>query len=1216
MALICRVLPVFLVVLAAIATTSNSHGDGNLTLICHPDQAASLLQLKKSFSFFRYPNALESWQDGTDCCFWEGVRCSNSSGHVTALELSGGGLYSVGLDPAIFDLTSLQLLDLSMNNFGQYNLPASGFERLSLLTHLNLSYSGFKGQIPIGIGKLANLVSLDLSALYYDIPDDFLSGDGTGIGDSFYVPWLPNFQILIANLNSLRELHLDGVDMSSSGDWCHALDKSLPGLRVLSLSSCFLRSPICPSLSTLHSLTVINLEENFDVPSPFPEFFMDFYNLSVLRLARTNLQGWFPRGTFKSKTLRVLDLSGNQDLSGHVPNFSNASSLETMMLDGTNFSFGQPGSFSNFKSLKRLSLDAIFFLVDHPSSLGIHGSLRHLKLTLTDSTKNSVLILSLIGDLQNLSSLELSGWNFSLTSFSSVAKLKSLRSLTISDCRFTRPVLSTLGNLVNLRSLEIFLCSFSGPIPSAIGNLTYLEILKINGCEFLGSIPSSIGNLINLRSLEINGDYDSEGFLLVGSSVPIPSSVGNLSNLISLEISNCLISVPIPDAVGLLKKLTVLRLTKCGFSGRIPNSIVNLTRLIDLDLSSNLLTGQLPTSVFSIPTLQRLDFHSNQLSGSIQNFDATSSHLVSVDLSTNELTGNIPKSFFQLKSLAYLDIGCNNLVGSVDLSSFWRLGNLVHLSLSNNNLSVMDMDGEGNNFLSTYLPRVTKLELASCNLTKFPSLLEHVKQVSYLDLSCNRISGAMPKWIWATWNSTLTYLNLSHNMFSIMQLTSYVLPFDKLEVIDLSSNQLQGQIPMPSSSAYFDCSNNSFSSLLPNFTLYLGDEFRISKNNISGHIPNSICDSPTSVLDLSFNNFSGQIPPCLIEDGYMSVLNLRENQFEGVLPNNIKDQCMLHTLDLNNNRVEGQLPTTLAKCLQLELLDVGNNDMVGTFPSWLGLLPKLRILVLRSNRFYGSMGGDLHGDDKSEKYFSSLQILDLASNNLFGNLSPDWFEGLQSMMAELNTTGHIISSFNGSFELEHPYQDTVTIYYQSIYRTFDKILTTLTAIDLSNNSFDGTIPVSFGRLISLHVLNLSGNVFTGDIPQEFGRMTQLESLDLSQNQLSGDIPEALTNLTFLGILNLSSNQLVGRIPRSGQFATFQNNSFEGNLGLCGLPLFNPCDIRPTPPSVAHGEKSSHVDVILFLFVGLGFGIGFAAAILMRWGRIGKCFVKSARALRT
>nr|BAK08191.1 predicted protein [Hordeum vulgare subsp. vulgare] len=261
-----------------------------------------------------------------------------------------------------------------------------------------------------------------------------------------------------------------------------------------------------------------------------------------------------------------------------------------------------------------------------------------------------------------------------------------------------------------------------------------------------------------------------------------------------------------------------------------------------------------------------------------------------------------------------------------------------------------------------------------------------------------------------------------------------------------------------------------------------------------------------------------------------------------------------------------------------------------------------------------------HTDGRSREYFFSLQILDVASNNFFGNLSPEWFDGLNSMMNELNTTGDILGDNNASdsgMQAGASYQDTVTIYYKNIYRTFDKVLTTLTVIDLSNNQFDGTIPESLGRLTSLHVLNMSGNAFTGDIPQEFGRMVQLESLDLSQNQLFGDIPEALTNLTFLGILNLSNNQLVGRIPRSGQFATFENNSFEGNMGLCGPPLSNSCSGSPTPPPRAtHVEESSHVDVILFLFVGLGFGVGFAGAILMRWGLMGKWFIKSARALQT
>ncbi|KAM0826825.1 hypothetical protein ACQ4PT_068609 [Festuca glaucescens] len=234
MALIGWVLLLFLAVLPALATSS-AHLNGNLTLRCHPDQAASLLQLKKSFSFFRYPNPLESWLEGTDCCLWEGVGCSNSSGHVTAIELSDRGLHSPGLDPAIFNLASLQRLDLSMNNFGGYGLPASGFESLSLLTHLNLSNLGFQGQIPIGIGRLASLISLDLSC-NYATPEDSAYVDYTTFNDNGDYPGIygfdyfllrlkqPNFQNLVSNLHNLRELYLDRVDMSSTAhDWCHSL---------------------------------------------------------------------------------------------------------------------------------------------------------------------------------------------------------------------------------------------------------------------------------------------------------------------------------------------------------------------------------------------------------------------------------------------------------------------------------------------------------------------------------------------------------------------------------------------------------------------------------------------------------------------------------------------------------------------------------------------------------------------------------------------------------------------------------------------------------------------------------------------------------------------------------------------------------------------------------------------------------------------------------
>ncbi|XP_066320073.1 receptor like protein 22-like [Miscanthus floridulus] len=464
--------------------------------------------------------------------------------------------------------------------------------------------------------------------------------------------------------------------------------------------------------------------------------------------------------------------------------------------------------------------------------------------------------------------------------------------------------------------------------------------------------------------------------------------------------------------------------------------------------------------------------------------------------------------------------------------------------------------------------------------------------MTHVDLSNNKISGDIPSWIW---NYDLMMIDLSQNMFTGMKLNSYVIPFSNtLDYFDLSSNRLQGPIPLPSSSAgLLDYSNNSFSCLLPNFTLYLSFTayLMLSHNNISGYLPRSICHSPLEVLDLSYNNFSGLLPRCLMENS-LSIISLRENQFKGMLPSNISIGCPIETINLNGNKIEGQLPRTLSKCTDLEVLDLGRNQITDTFPSWLGSLLNLRVLILRSNKFHGSIG---HlEDEKYRGHFSSLQIIDLASNNFSGKLHPQWFENLKSMK-QYDNRGQIIDHPN----IPGLYQDSITISYKGFTMSFERILTTLTSIDLSDNALEGSVPMSIGNLVSLHVLNMSHNAFTGEIPPQLGSIIALESLDLSSNMLSGEIPQELTDLTFLSILNLSNNQLDGRIPQSRQFETFQESSFDGNAGLCGPPLSKKCGPSDIP-SETHLKNSSHgVDVVLFLFVGVGFGVGFAAAILLK-----------------
>jgi hypothetical protein len=211
-------------------------------------------------------------------------------GRVISLDLSEFDLTSSHLDPALFNLTSLKNLSLAFNDFSGALLPASGFERLTDIIHLNLSCTYFLGQIPIGIACLKNLVTIDLSGNY----------------DLYFER--PSFKTFMKNMSNLRELYLNFVDLSSSGStWSTVLADSVPQLQVLSLFGCYISGPIHPSFSRLRSLTTINLGYN-------------------------KFEGHFPTKIFQLKSLWTLDLSGNHMLSVRLTHFPAGNNLETLNL--------------------------------------------------------------------------------------------------------------------------------------------------------------------------------------------------------------------------------------------------------------------------------------------------------------------------------------------------------------------------------------------------------------------------------------------------------------------------------------------------------------------------------------------------------------------------------------------------------------------------------------------------------------------------------------------------------------------------------------------------------------------------------------------------------------------------------------------------------------------------------------------------------------------
>ncbi|XP_034677790.1 receptor-like protein Cf-9 [Vitis riparia] len=656
-----------------------------------------------------------------------------------------------------------------------------------------------------------------------------------------------------------------------------------------------------------------------------------------------------------------------------------------------------------------------------------------------------------------------------------------------------------------------------------------------------------------------------------GFSGVIAPEISHLSNLVSLDLS-------IYSGLGLetssfialtqnLTKLQKLHLRGINVSSIIPSSLLNLSSLKSMDLSFCQLHGRFPDDDLQLPNLKALKLKGNyDLSGNFPKFNKSNSILL-LDLSSTNFSGKLPSSIGSLKSLESLDLShCNfsgsipsvlgnltqsltwtsqainlmlssyNLGGIVETDMFMNLENLVYLDLSYNILTLSNYSHS-----NCALPSLETLLLSSCNISEFPRFLCSQELLAFLDLSNNKIYGQLPKWAWNVGTETLSYLNLSQNMLTRFER----FPWRIMQYLDLHSNLLQG--PLPS----------------------------------------LICEmSYIEVLDFSKNNLSGLIPQCLGNfSKSLSVLDLRRNQLHGTIPETFSKGNLIRNLDFNGNQLEGPLPRSLINCRRLQVLDLGNNRINDTFPHWLETLPELQVLILRSNRFHGHVRGS-----NFQFPFPKLRIMDLSRNGFSSSLPEMYLKNFKAMM---NVTE---DKMELKYMGEYSYRDSIIVTIKGFDFELVRILFTFTIIDLSSNRFQGDIPDFIGSLSSLRELNLSHNNITGHIPPSLGNLMVLESLDLSSNNLNGRIPRELTSLTFLAILNLSKNHLTGVIPQGNQFDTFSNNSYNGNIGLCGFPLSKKCvvDKAPQPPKEEEVESDTGFDWKVIL---MGYGCGLVVGLL-------------------
>ena len=740
---------------------------------CLGDQRSYLLELKNSLKFnSTLSTKLVRWNESVDCCLWEGVTCSEE-GRAIGLNLFNEFIIG-GLDnsSSLFSLQYLENLNLAYNCF---NSPIpTDFRKLKNLKYLNLSNACFAGQIPNAISSLTRLVTLDLSTLFY-------------LADSMLKLEDPNLAMLVQNLSELKELSLNGVNISPQGnEWCQVLSSSLPNLSVLSMSSCNLSGPLDSSLSKLQSLSIIYLDNNL-FNAPVPEFFADFRNLTSLHLS-SYLKGTFPEKIFRVLTLQTLDLSNNKLLQGSLSGFLPKSSLQSLLLSGSNFSGILPDSIGNLKMLSRLYLSSCNFTGSIPNSMANLTQLVYLDMSVNNFTgpipsfsitKNLTdIVLShnvLTGginstrweELLNLVNLNLRNNAFQGSIPISLFSLPALQKLELSNNRFS----SQLKEFSNfsaflLDTLDLSSNNLEGPIPSSVFELRGLKLLSLSSNNFCGSIQiNAIQQLRNLSILDL--------------------SYNDL--LIEYNVTN--------SSLSLFPQITKLKLASCKLK-TFPDFLKNQSNLIYLDLSNNQIQQGIPNWIWKLSNLQYLNLSYNQLMTTLAGplLNLSSLNILVLDLHSNQLEGELP--VLPLPSVAmYLDYSQNNFSSVIPASIGKSLSSATFFSLSRNKLH-----------------------------GGIPESLCYATFLQVLDLSDNTLNGTIPQCL-IEMSATLGVLDVRSNKLSGTIIDTF--PGNcSLQTLNLNGNLLDGVVPMSLSNCknleVFDIGNN-----------YMEDAFPCYLRNIS-----------------------------------------------------------------------------------------------------------------------------------------------------------------------------------------------------------------------------------------------------------------------------------------------------------------------------------------------------------------------------------------------